>query len=175
VAPDGGRTADAREPLPRAASADASASVEREDFGVQPTAELHAGEMHSPTPNAIPGGQVVTTTGLVDLLKGGQVPVLVLDVLGGPEIIQGAVYAVPAAQPGSYNDPIQQQFAQFLQQATGGNKQYPIVLYCLSPQCWMSYNAALRAIELGYTNVLWYRGGIESWKNAGLPTQPAQR
>ena len=35
----------------------------------------------------------------------------------------------------------------------------------------MSYNASLRAINLGYTNVLWYRGGIEAWKQAGLPVQ----
>jgi hypothetical protein len=33
----------------------------------------------------------------------------------------------------------------------------------------MSYNAALRAINLGYKNVLWYRGGIEAWQRAGLP------
>jgi 3-mercaptopyruvate sulfurtransferase SseA len=39
----------------------------------------------------------------------------------------------------------------------------------------MSYNAALRAINLGYTNVLWYRGGIEAWQQAGLPVQPAQQ
>jgi len=70
---------------------------------------------------------------------------------------------------------LQQQFAQFLQQATGGNKQHPIVLYCLSPECWMSYNASLRAINLGYTNVLWYRGGIEAWKKAGLPVQKSSQ
>ena len=45
--------------------------------------------------------------------------------------------------------------------------------YCQGTYCWMSYNAALRAINLGYTNVLWYRGGIEAWKQAGLPTAPA--
>lgn len=57
---------------------------------------------------------------------------------------------------------------------TGGNRETPLVLYCLSNQCWMSYNAALRAIHLGYTNVLWYRGGLEAWKAAGQATQPAQ-
>jgi PQQ-dependent catabolism-associated CXXCW motif protein len=127
--------------------------------------------MHGPTPSSIPGGQVITTKGLVELMRGGQVPVLTLDILGGPEMIQGAVNAVPASQPGTFDDQTQRQFGQFLQQATGGNKQYPIVLYCLSPECWMSYNASLRAINLGYTNVLWYRGGIESWKKAGLPVQ----
>jgi PQQ-dependent catabolism-associated CXXCW motif protein len=157
-----------------AANLDALMQMERQDYGVAPTQQLHAGQMHSPTPASIPGGQVITTKGLVELIRGGQVPVLVLDVLGGPEMIQGAQYAVPASQPGAFNDQAQQQFAQYLQQATGGNKQYPVVTYCLSTQCWMSYNAALRAINAGYTNVLWYRGGIEAWKQAGMPTQRTQ-
>jgi len=54
---------------------------------------------------------------------------------------------------------------------TGGKKQIPVLFYCQSPQCWMSYNAALRAIIMRYTQVLWYRGGIEGWKMAGLTTQ----
>lgn len=157
-----------------AANLDALMQLERQEYGVAPTQQLHAGQMHGPTPASIPGGQVITTKGLVELMRGGQVPVLVLDVLGGPEMIQGAQYAVPASQPGAFNDQAQQQFGQYLQQATGGNKQYPVVTYCLSTQCWMSYNAALRAINLGYTNVLWYRGGIEAWKQAGMPTQRTQ-
>jgi PQQ-dependent catabolism-associated CXXCW motif protein len=156
------------------ANLDALMQMERQDYGVAPTQQLYAGQLHSPTPASIPGGQVITTKGLVELMRGGQAPVLVLDVLGGPEMIQGAQYAVPAAQPGAFNDQTQQQFSQYLQQATSGNKQYPIVTYCLSTQCWMSYNAALRAINAGYTNVLWYRGGIEAWKQGGLPTQRTQ-
>lgn len=51
-----------------------------------------------------------------------------------------------------------------------------MVFYCASTMCWMSYNAALRARALGYLDVLWYRGGIEAWKAAGLPLQgPNQR
>jgi PQQ-dependent catabolism-associated CXXCW motif protein len=148
--------------------------MERQDFGVQPTAQLHSGPMHGPTPVSIPGGQTITTKGLVEMMQRQQMPVLVLDVLGGAEIIPGAQFAVPAHQAGSFNDPVQQQFGQYLQQATRGNKEHPLVLYCLSPQCWMSYNAALRAIRLGYKNVLWYRGGIESWKQAGLQVQRVQ-
>jgi rhodanese-related sulfurtransferase len=162
------------QPATGPANLDALMQLERQDYGVPPTPQLHAGPLHGPTPATIPGGQVITTKGLVALLRGGQVPALVLDVLGGAEIIQGAQYAVPASQAGTFNDQTQQQFGQFLQQATNGNKQYPIVTYCLSTQCWMSYNAALRAINLGYTNVLWYRGGIEAWKQAGMPTQRTQ-
>lgn len=172
IPPDGFRPSPGNSPQAQGGTTlDRLVELERRDYGIAPTSELHSGEMHGPTPASIPGGQVITTKGLIELLRGGQVPVLTLDVLGGSEMIQGAVYAVPAAQSGSFSDATQQQFAQFLSQATGGNKQFPIVLYCLSPECWMSYNASLRAINLGYTNVLWYRGGIEAWKQAGLPIQ----
>ena len=35
---------------------------------------------------------------------------------------------------------------------------------------WLSVNAALRAKQAGYTHVLWYRGGMEAWKAADLPS-----
>lgn len=146
-------------------------AVERQDFGVAPTSELHTGAMHGPTPSSIPGGQVITTKGLVALLANQQVRPVLLDVLGGPEIIPGAQNATPAAQPGSFTDQVQEGFSRFLQQMTQGNKEMPLVLYCLSNQCWMSYNASLRAINMGYRNVLWYRGGIEAWKAGGQQVQ----
>lgn len=157
------------------ANLDQLMQVERQDFGVQPTKQLHSGAMHGPTPASIPGGQVITTKGLVALVQGKQAPYLLFDVLGGPQTLPGAIPAVVLAQPGSFNDQVSQQFGQNLQQATGGRKDVPLIFYCLSTQCWMSYNAALRAINLGYTNVLWYRGGIEAWQQAGLQTQPAQQ
>jgi rhodanese-related sulfurtransferase len=148
-------------------------AVERQDFGVKATSELHTGPMHAPTPNSIPGGQVITTKGLVALLGNQQLGAKLFDILGGPEIIPGAVPAVPAAQAGSFSDRTQQEFGQYLQQVTQGNKQTPLVFYCLSSHCWMSYNASLRAINMGFQNVLWYRGGIEAWKAGGQQTQQA--
>nr|WP_315429247.1 rhodanese-like domain-containing protein [uncultured Albidiferax sp.] len=35
---------------------------------------------------------------------------------------------------------------------------------------WLSANAALRAKQAGYAHVLWYRGGMEAWKAANLPS-----
>ncbi|MET0291988.1 MAG: rhodanese-like domain-containing protein [Steroidobacteraceae bacterium] len=165
--------ADARRPAPPNPPPARSTDPERQDLGVPATSQLHTGAMHGPTPSTIPGGQVITTVGLQDLVAKRQTPFLLLDILGGPQIIPGAQFAVPAAQAGSFNDATQQQFGQYLQQATRGNKEYPLVLYCQSRECWMSYNAALRAINLGYTNVLWYRGGIEAWQAAGQPVQQA--
>jgi PQQ-dependent catabolism-associated CXXCW motif protein len=156
-------------------SLDQLAQMERQDYGVPATRSLHAGQMHGPTPSSIPGGQVVTTKGLVSLVQGKAAPYFLFDVLGGPEVLPGAMPAVWLAQPGDFRDQTQQQFTQMLAQGTKGRKDIPLVFYCLSTQCWMSYNAALRAINAGYTNVLWYRGGIEAWKMAGLPTQRAQQ
>jgi PQQ-dependent catabolism-associated CXXCW motif protein len=153
------------------ANLDQMMQMERQDFGVQPTKQLYSGQMHGPTPASIPGGQVITTKGLVALVQGNQSPYLLFDVLGGVETLPGALPASAASQPGNFADQTQQQFGAFLQQRTGGRKDIPLIFYCLSTQCWMSYNAALRAINMGYTNVLWYRGGIEAWKMAGLPTQ----
>lgn len=145
---------------------DALMAWERQDMGVAPVRELHAGAFHGPTPNQIPGGQVITTKGLLPLLQQGMA-VRVFDVLGGQQVLPNAMPLAWAAQPGSFNDSTQQQLAQALQQATAGRNDVPLVFYCGGPQCWMSYNAALRAIQLGYRNVLWYRGGMEAWQRAG--------
>jgi len=143
---------------------------ELQDFGVPPTEQLHAGAMHGPTPVKIPGGRVTTTDELAAALRQGQQQVLLFHVLGGQEMLPGAQYAAPASAPGTFNDETQRAFSQYLNQVTQGQKNRALVFYCASVQCWMSYNAALRAINSGYSNVLWYRGGIEAWKAAGLPT-----
>lgn len=150
-------------------------SYERQDQGVAPPAGLHAGPMHGPTPASLPGGRLVTTRELVALLRGSGDAgrALVFDVLGGAEQLPGALMAVPAHQAGGFDDAVQREFGRFLQQVTQGRQDRPLVFYCASTQCWMSYNAALRAVRLGYRQVLWYRGGIEAWKQAGLPLQAA--
>ena len=171
AAAQAGFAQDAQRPGQAGANLDAMMPMERQDFGVPPTKQLHAGAMHGPTPASIPGGQVITTKGLVALVQGRQVPSVVFDVLGQGEALPNAVPAVWLSQSGSFNDAVQQQAGQMFAQQTRGRKDVALVFYCLSRECWMSYNAALRAIHAGYTNVLWYRGGIEAWKFAGLPTQ----
>jgi PQQ-dependent catabolism-associated CXXCW motif protein len=63
-------------------------------------------------------------------------------------------------------------FARGLQKASGGDRARPLVFYCLA-DCWMSWNAAKRAIALGYSDVAWYREGTDGWVAAGLPLQDA--
>jgi rhodanese-related sulfurtransferase len=33
----------------------------------------------------------------------------------------------------------------------------------------MSWNAAKRALEYGYTNVMWFRDGTDGWQELGYP------
>jgi len=43
-----------------------------------------------------------------------------------------------------------------------------LVFFC-EPQCWMSWNAALRAVEYGYTAVHYFPDGVQGWADEGLP------
>ena len=42
----------------------------------------------------------------------------------------------------------------------------PLLFYCLK-DCWMSWNAAKRAIALGYRHVYWFPEGTDGWTEAG--------
>jgi PQQ-dependent catabolism-associated CXXCW motif protein len=60
-------------------------------------------------------------------------------------------------------------FRRGLDKALAGGKR-PLVFYCLK-DCWMSWNAARRALALGYKNVDWYPEGSDGWAAAGLPLE----
>lgn len=146
---------------------------ERQDFGVAPSSELRpTAQLHGPTPTTIPGGKVVGTRQLAQWMQGQQTQqgkVLLLHAVGSSMHLPNAIPATPASQGGRFNDQVQNDFGAYLQKATAGDRSRLLVTYCQGVRCWGSYNAALRAIQMGYTNVHWYRGGIEAWQQAGLP------
>ena len=47
--------------------------------------------------------------------------------------------------------------------ATDGDRDRPVLFFCLM-DCWMSWNAAKRALEMGYTNVVWFPDGTDGWE-----------
>jgi PQQ-dependent catabolism-associated CXXCW motif protein len=59
-------------------------------------------------------------------------------------------------------------FEQNLHTATASDPTRKLVFYCLR-DCWMSWNAAKRALALGYTNVAWYPDGTDGWAEHALP------
>jgi PQQ-dependent catabolism-associated CXXCW motif protein len=143
------------------------------DWGVPPQSELQT-NVGSPTPPSIPGGRRVVTAEVVKLLNTDAVLIDVLrDNSGGHRTIPGAIYIPGAGDAGNFHDHIQRRLAQVLSQLTSQDADRELVFFCQGAQCWESYNAALRAIQLGYRNVLWYRGGLQSWSAAKLPLQPA--
>lgn len=60
-----------------------------------------------------------------------------------------------------------------LARASRDDKAALLVIYCLA-DCWMSWNAAKRALAYGYSNVAWYPDGTDGWERARLPTEEIQ-
>ncbi|MDN5926358.1 MAG: PQQ-dependent catabolism-associated CXXCW motif protein [Hyphomicrobiales bacterium] len=59
-------------------------------------------------------------------------------------------------------------FRHALEAVTGNDRSRPLLFYCMTG-CWMSWNAARRAVEWGYSSVLWYPLGADGWEKTGLP------
>ncbi len=60
-----------------------------------------------------------------------------------------------------------------LHQLAGEGDANTLVFFC-EPDCWMSWNAAKRAMALGFKNVAWFRDGRSAWIDAGLPHKEIQ-
>ena len=142
---------------------------EMQDFGVAPSAELKLVDHASATPLAIPGSRIIVTAELRQRL---QAPLedrpLLFDVLTNEHpSLPGAIWLPGAGYGSGFDDALQARLSAFLQFMTAGDRERELVFFCVGPRCWLSYNAALRAVRLGYTRVLWYRGGIEAWGASG--------
>jgi len=151
----------------------ATFAEEAVDYGVQPTNTLHLTDFDAPTPTRIQGARTVTTIELEEMLSSRRPPVLV-DVIGGAQTVSlpGATWLSEAGVGRHLDDDIQAWFDLHLSQLTGHDKSRPIVFFCASRMCWLAHNATLRALDLGYTDVYWYRGGRDAWQAAGLPMVP---
>ena len=53
-----------------------------------------------------------------------------------------------------------------LETLTGNDKAREVVFFCLR-DCWMSWNAAKRALTMGYSNVIWFSDGTDGWQEIG--------
>lgn len=79
--------------------------------------------------------------------------------------IKGAVW-VPNVGYGKISDETQAYFTRELERLSGSDKAKPVVFFCLR-DCWMSWNAAKRAMQMGYTAVYWLPDGSDGWEEAG--------
>jgi PQQ-dependent catabolism-associated CXXCW motif protein len=86
--------------------------------------------------------------------------------------IPGSIW-LPDTGYGKLADVTEDYLRRGLERASGGNKAALLVIYC-QENCWMSWNAARRALTYGYPNIAWYPQGSDGWERAGLPLVEAQ-
>lgn len=141
---------------------------EDKDWNVEATTTPKKNQTHAPTPTSIPGARVIKTLELKALLETNK-NVVVVDVLDSKTrtTIPGAFW-LSGAGDGQFYAAEKSRFATAMEKLTGGAKSRPLVFLCISSECWLSYNAALHALEAGYKDVIWYRGGTDAWSGASL-------
>ena len=161
---------------PHGALADGSDCVPREPPGYRMS------EFRAPVPCTLAGASVVSTEEMRRLIA--EQPPVLIDVLPSPRRPEGlsedAIWQPPARSniPGSVwlpNTgfgvlPLEEEayLRANLERVTEGDPSRHVVFYCLA-DCWMSWNAARRALEWGYTSVVWYPLGSDGWEAANLP------
>ncbi len=90
------------------------------------------------------------------------------------QAIPGSVW-LPDVGRGALNPAAETQFRARLATLAGGRFDAKLVFTCMS-HCWMSWNAAKRAVSYGYTGVIWYPDGVDGWRSTGhatIVTKPA--
>lgn len=162
-------------PFPQLPQPVATFSYEDKNWGVEATATPKRDRYHAPTPTSIPGARVIKTLELKALLEANN-RIVVIDVLDSKTrtSIPGAVWLFGAGD-GAFFGAEKARFSTALAKLTDGDKSRPIVFLCFNSECWLSYNASLYAVEAGYKDVIWYRGGTEAWTGANLERVKPER
>jgi PQQ-dependent catabolism-associated CXXCW motif protein len=145
------------------------------------------GPINGPVPANITGGTVIRAPELAAMLKQGGV--VLVDVSNAPrrpdnlapgapwlplphQVIPGSLW-IAGAGLGTIEPSVETAFHDRLAAATQRDLSHPLVIYC-HERCWLSWNAARRAIRYGYRRVYWFPDGIEGWRTAGFPLAVAQ-
>ncbi|MFL5147996.1 MAG: PQQ-dependent catabolism-associated CXXCW motif protein [Microvirga sp.] len=138
----------------------------------------------SPTPATLKGATVLPVGEAEALWKAGTA--VFIDVLPRPpkpaqlppgtpwrdsprHSVPGALW-LPNVGFGEISPETESYFRSGLEAATKGDLSKPIVLFC-QRECWMSWNAAKRALAFGYRRVFWFPDGSDGWSEAGLPLE----
>ncbi|MBP0580606.1 PQQ-dependent catabolism-associated CXXCW motif protein [Labrys sp. LIt4] len=138
-------------------------------------------DYRAPTPATLAGATVLDTARAEALWK--QRGAIFVDVLPHPpkpaelpagtlwrdpphETIAGAVW-LPEVGRGALAAATEDYFKRSLAELTHGRREQALVFFC-KKDCWMSWNAAKRALGYGYSQVYWYGDGVDGWKGAGL-------
>ena len=83
--------------------------------------------------------------------------------------IPGAIW-LPNVGYGAIADVTADYFKRGLMASVGEETDAAVVFFCLE-DCWMSWNAAKRAIEWGYSRVYWFPEGTDGWSLWDYPLE----
>src|SRR4051794_11837400 len=141
----------------------------------------------APVPATLAGARVVATDEAEAIWRAGKA--VFIDVLPRPpkpqNLPEGTIWRdqprlnipgslwLPDTGYGALAAATEHYLREGLARATGGDRVRPLVIYCQA-NCWMSWNAAKRALTYGYSNVAWYPDGTDGWQRAGLPVEDSQ-
>ena len=140
----------------------------------------------APTPDDIPPPAIhVTAEEAQALLDQGALPIDVygaaqsrFDELDGTWLVSKTRKSLPGATwlpetgRGHLSDTMLAYLTTNLARLTEGDPTRPLVIYCIA-DCWMSWNAAQRIADMGYSQVYWFRHGTDGWRDIGAPLHPA--
>jgi PQQ-dependent catabolism-associated CXXCW motif protein len=163
-----------------------AACVAARGDGVAEPEHYRTSDYRAPAPSTLKGARVITTTEAEELWKEGDA--VFVDVMPRAprpaNLPAGTIWRdkprlniprsiwLPDTGYGELAAVTETYLRRNLARATAGNPAKLLVIYCLR-DCWMSWNAAKRALEMGYRNVAWYPEGTDGWADAGLPLAPA--
>lgn len=141
--------------------------------------DYRTSDFRAPVPATLTGARVVDTEAAHRLMSEGAV---MIDVYPRPpkppnlppntiwrdpahETIEGAHW-LPNVGYGKLAAESEAYFRGALERLSAGDKGRTLVFFCLE-NCWMSWNAAKRALEWGYSSVVWFPDGTDGWRTAG--------
>lgn len=129
------------------------------------------------TPVHLPGATTISVREAKCMMDHFPDYVVVVAAVDDERRIPGSNEAAWTANPAP---DIQAEFAKVFANALKGDKTRPLIFYCHNIRCFMSYNAALRAVNAGYTSVYWMREGLLGWEKAGyaflpIPPRPGEK
>ncbi len=151
---------------------------------VEELAGYRMGQYHSAVPATLVGATVVEDAAAYALWQGKEAAFI--DVLPRPPkpanlpegtvwrdkprtSIKGAIWLANVGF-GRLSEVDERYYRNGLVQATGGDLDQPLVIFCRA-DCWMSWNAAKRALSFGYRAVFWYPEGTDGWTANAWPTE----
>jgi adenylate cyclase len=138
------------------------------ESGVAPDSVLQT-DLVARTPTSVPGAMTIRTAELVSLLS--RLKPIIIDVAldSWGRSIPDAVGLQGTGHGTSFSEKVQNRFSRKMHTLTKGDLSAPIVVFCVNSERFTGYNLALRLVALGYTQVYWYRGGVEAWQVNDLP------